>query len=188
MNVEQDLVIFTSQFKNTEDYKYFANIKEFDILVRKGFHNMNIYKIYREMPCDSKKCLSYLSNPKIRQDISKDSLECKVIQKDNDNAWYELIKINPGDSLFMDSMYSVEFLQKKDNFLYSFSKDPPGMKFDESLEKRDNIFTGIKCDTIDKNKCLLTVILCFGEFEISQKSIVKSMINHFDLFREALIA
>lgn len=187
MNVEQDLVIFTSQFKNTEDYKYFENIKGFDTLVRKGFHNMNVYKIYREMPCDSKKCLAYLSNPKIRQDISKESLECEVIKKINDNAWYELIKINPGDSLFMNSMYSVELIQKKDNFLYSFSKDPPGMKFDESLEKRDNIFTGIRCDEIEENKCLLSVILCFGEFEISQKSIVRSMVDHFELFREALI-
>ncbi|VVU95733.1 hypothetical protein CPAV1605_1489 [seawater metagenome] len=186
MNVEQDLTIFTSQFDNTNDYKYYDKIKGFDTFLRKGFHNMNMYKIYREMPCNSKKCLNYISSSKIREDISKGSMTCKVIKKINDKSWYEIIKINAGDSLFFDNLYSVELIQKKDNMLFSYSKDPPGSKFDESLEKRENLFTGIKCDSIDENNCLLTIILSFGEFEISQKTILKAMIDHFELFREAL--
>lgn len=187
MNIEQDIKLFTSQFDNTSDYKYFAKIKGFDTLIRKGFHNMNLYKIHREMPCNSKKCLNYLSSPEIREDISKGSMTCKVIQTINKNSWYELIKINASDSLFFDNLYSVELIQKKGNTLYSYSKDPPGTNYEESLEKRENLFTGIRCDPIDNNNCLLTVILSFGEFEISQKTILRSMIEHFELFREALI-
>ena len=62
------------------------------------------------------------------------------------------------------------------------------MYFDDVFEKRDNSFTGIRCDQINKKKCLLNVILSFGEFEMSQDTVVDSMIEHFDLLKEALKA
>ena len=140
---------------------------------------MNFYKIEGTMPCKNKKCISYLSSPEIREDISKKSMTCRVIQKVDKNRWYEMIKINSGDNLFFNSLYSVELITKNKNLLYSYSKDPPNSYF-------ENIFTGIRCDPIDDKSSKLNVILTFGEFEMSQKTIVDSMVEHFELFREAL--
>ncbi len=184
--IEQDMSMFINQFDNSSDYKFYKKIRGFKIFIRKSYNNMNFYKIEGNMPCKSKKCISYLSSPEIREDISKKSMTCKVIQKVDKNRWYEIIKINPGDNLFFDNLYSVELITKNKNLLYSYSKDPPNSYFEESLEKRENIFTGIRCDSIDDKSCKLNAILTFGEFEMSQKTIVESMVEHFELFREAL--
>ena len=138
------------------------------------------------MPCNNIKCISYLSSPDIREDISKGSLTCNIIKKINKNEWYEMIKIKTKGNFFFDSVYSVELIKRDNNLLYSYSQDPPGMHYEDTIEKRDNIFTGIKCEPINNNSCRIDAILTFGEFEMSQKTIVDSMVEHFELFKEAL--
>ena len=90
--------------------------------------------------------------------------------------------------MFIDHLFSVELLTRDGNLLYSYSEDPPNMYFEDVFEKRENNFTGIRCDEIDDKKCLLNVVLSFGEFEMEQDVVCESMIEHFDLLETALKA
>lgn len=188
MDKRNEIEVFTQQFDNVRDYKYLKNVNGFKIYQRKNFYGLNIYKILGKMPCDNEKCIEYLSSPEVREDISKGSLKCQVIKKINKDQWYECIKIKTNGSMFIDHLFSVELLTRRDNLLFSYSEDPIDMTYEDVFEKRDNTFTGIRCDEISDKKCLLNVILTFGEFELSQDVIVDSMIEHFELLKEALLS
>ena len=188
MNKSKNVGLFLNEFDDEKNYKYQKSINGFKIYQKSSFHGMNLYKIQGKMPCDNMKCIEYLSSPDVREDISKGSMKCSVIKKMNENQWYEYIKIKANGTMFIDHIFSVELLTKKDNLLFSYSEDPPGMYYEDVFEKRDNNFTGIRCDSINSKKCLLNVILSFGEFELSQDTVVESMIEHFDLLKEALLA
>lgn len=186
MNQSKDISIYLSEFDNKKNYDYLKTMNGFKIYQRKSFYGMNIYKIQGKMPCDNLKCIEFLSSPEIREDISKGSMECKILKKVNNNQWYEHIKVKTKGSMFIDHIFSVELLTRKNNLLYSFSEDPPGMYYEDVFEKRDNNFTGIRCDEIDNKKCMLNVILSFGEFEMGQDVVCDSMIEHFDFLKVAL--
>ena len=188
MNQSKDVGLYLNQFDNNQDYQYVKTIDGFKVYQRKSFYGMNLYKIQGKMPCDNLKCIEFLSSPEVREDISKGSMTCKVLKKINDNQWYEHIKIKSNGTMFIDHLFSVELLTKKENLLYSYSEDPKDMYFEDVFEKRDNNFTGIRCDKIDNKKCLLNVVLSFGEFEMGQDVVCESMIEHFDLLKTALKA
>ena len=188
MNQSKDVTLFLNEFDNEKNYQNIKSINGFKIYQRKSFYGMNIYKIKGKMPCDSLKCIEFLSSPEVREDISKGSMKCQVIKKINENQWYEHIKIKTNGTMFIDHIFSVELLTRNKDLLYSYSEDPKDMYFEDVFEKRDNNFTGIRCDTIEneKRKCMLNVILSFGEFEMGQDVVYESMIEHFDLLKTAL--
>jgi hypothetical protein len=188
MNQIKNINLYLNEFEDTKNYNYLKNVNGFKIYQRKSFYGMNLYKIQGKMPCDNLKCIEFLSSPEIREDISKGSMECKVIKKVNNNQWYEHIKIKTNGKMFIDHIFSVELLTRKENLLYSYSEDPKDMYFEDVFEKRDNNFTGIRCDEIDNKKCFLNVILSFGEFEMGQEEVCDSMIEHFNLLKEAILA
>jgi len=188
MNQSKDIGLFLNEFDNEDNYNYLKTINGFKIYQKKNFYGMNIYKLKGKMPCDNLKCIDFLSSPEVREDISKGSMNCQIIKKINDNQWYEYIKIKTNGTMFIDHMFSVELLTRKDNILYSYSEDPSDMYYEDVFEKRENNFTGIRTDKIDNKKCILNVILSFGEFEMGQDLVCESMIEHFDLLKKALKA
>lgn len=186
MNQNKDINLYLNEFDNNKNYKQIKSINGFKVFKKKGFYGMNLYKIQGNMPCDNLKCIDFLSSTEIREDISKGSMKCKVIKKINKNQWYEHIKIKTGSAMFIDHIFSVELLTKNNNLLYSYSEDPPNMYYEDCFEKRENNFTGIRCDPIDNKKSMLNVILSFGEFEMGQEVVCESMIEHFDFLKEAI--
>lgn len=188
MNQSKDIKLYLNEFDNTKNYNYSKKVSGFKIYQRKSFYGMNLYKIQGKMPCDKLKCIEFLSSPEIREDISKGSMKCKIIKKVNNNQWYEEIKIKTGGQMFIDHIFSVELLTRDGNLLYSYSQDPPNMYYEDVFEKRENNFTGIRCDEIDDKKCLLNVVLSFGEFEMGQEQVCDSMVEHFNLLKNAIEA
>jgi hypothetical protein len=188
MNQSKDINLYLGEFDNEKKYNYLKTINGFKIFQRRSFYGMNLYKIQGKMPCDNLKCIEFLSSPEIREDISKGSMKCQVIKKINNDQWYEHIKIKTSGTMFIDHIFSVELLTRTKNLLYSYSQDPPNMYYEDVFEKRDNNFTGIRCDPVDNKKCLLNVILSFGEFEMGQDEVCESMVEHFDLLKEAIKA
>jgi len=178
-----------SQYKELIDvdniFKFMKKKKDFSVFFINDFNNKIIYKILGYIPCNFKKCINYLSNQKIRESLSKDSMKFKIIEKINDKEWFELItfesKINLGP------IYSIEKVVVEDDLIYNYSLDPENYKDNfTNGDKRENEFSCFKCFDIDSNKCLITVILTFDQFELGHEMYVDSTIDFLERLKNAL--
>ncbi len=166
-------------------FKFQKEKKDFQIYFLENYNNKNVYKIIGIIPCNYKKCITYLSSPEIRESLSKGTMKCNIIKKINDKEWFE--KIIFESKLNLDPLYSIEKVIVQDNLIYTFSSEPEGYKDSFDGDKRDNDFTCFKCYEIEQTKCLITVVLTFDEFEMSQDVMVNGTIEFLDRLRFALL-
>ena len=178
-------------WKNYIDHEknnnYFILKKEVDE------YNIIYYKIIYKIPTNKNNCLNALTEPEIRELLSNNKMTCKIIHKlnsDNKNikAWYEKINYN-------SELYSIEKINVSyDNHLiYTYSDpNPPFNDNGNVLNKRDNIFTGIKIfddeeSSDPKNNSVLVSLLTFGQFEMISDNIVDGTIAYLDNLKNLFI-
>jgi hypothetical protein len=178
-----------SQYRNlTDDDNNFKFVKEknnFQIYGREDYNSKNIHKIIGEIPCNYKKCITFLSDPEIREKLSKGLMKCEIIEKINDKNWFERVVFE--SKLNLDPIYSVERVAVEDNLIYTYSKEPESYIDNFDGDKRDNDFSCFKCYPITENLCLITVVLTFDEFEMGQDMMIDGTIDYLNRLIKALI-
>lgn len=173
------------QISKKLNWKLWKKIKNFSIYILESIEGKNLYRIVGEMPSDANNCINLISDSKIRETISNGSMKCELLERKNKTVWYEKIIFNSDSK---NPLYSIEkiIINLKNNAILTYSEEPNNNKGTNDYNKRNNLFTLIKFKNITTNKCKITVILSFNEFEMGQESIVKASIEHFDAFKQTL--
>ena len=177
---------WNNYINHEKNNSYFVLKKDVDEL------NLVYYKIVYKIPTNKEKCIETLTDPEIRQLLSNNKMRCKVLHNVSDNTknkiWYE--KIN-----FSEELYSIEKINVNyDNYLiYSFSETNNAIQDNGNiLNKRENIFTGIKIFNDDesndpRNNSVVVVLLTFGLFEMISDNIVDGTISYLDNLKNLFI-
>ncbi len=177
-----------SQYKNLIDiddvFKFSKKKKEFSVFCVNDFNDKVVYKILGYIPCNYKKCINYLANQEIRESLSKGSMKCKVIKKVNEKEWFELIVFE--SKMNLEPLYSIEKVVVEEDIIYNYSMNPENYVDTFIGEKRDNEFSCFKCFDLEKDKCLIVVLLTFDQYELGHDIMVDSTIDFLERLKIAL--
>lgn len=173
-------------FKMADKFDYKKEVNGFQVYLLEGENGKNIYRLQGKIGCSSDKCIKYLSNPDVRQALSKGKVKFTEINRTDNDNWYELVEFKSNDGL-LDDVYSIEKLVKTKNYLYSYSEIPNEYQNKrKALDKRDNLFSCVIA--IPQNdECLLDSLLVFGEFEMSQDLVVDATLDYYNRLKTIIM-